>query len=220
MKVYKINPAYSFHNLITGSFNKHVVEHGASIANNKWDQHFNPVVITGKSGMGKTHILQAIVNEIASKMNVGYYTAQHLTSGLIDAIKKGETKRFNKFLTSLELLLIDDLDYFEGKDKTQEFLIQIIDDFVTRSKAVVLSTRKAVRDLDIKDNFKSRLLGGLSLKIGDPDRYDLESFITEKSNQLNIVIDDQTMRDIASINFTNLSELKGAILSINKSKSN
>lgn len=214
----KINPKYTFSNLIVGSYNTQAVNFAMSVADNKWSKHLNPIIINGNSGMGKSHIMQAIYSKFAKEKKVNYCTAHQLVSEFTHAIVKNEIDDFIKLYSSYELLLIDDIDYLKDKFKTQEFLLQIIDQYVSLDKTIVFSISKSLKNIELMDKFKSRLLGSLLLKIEAPNKNELEEYISIKADQLQIELDHKAIHDLSIRKFINLQEVNGAIFSCGSDK--
>ena len=177
-----LNPKYLFENFIVGPFNQ--LAHAAAIAVVKNPgNHFNPLFIYGAVGIGKTHLLQAIGNEIlknSPEKKVKYITSDRFLDNLITSIKTGSVDVFKENYYKTDVLIVDDVQFFTGKEKMQEIFFHTFNYLYQNNKQIVLSSDRspAVID-DIPNRLKSRFEGGMIADINIPD-FETKMAILEK----------------------------------------
>ena len=177
-----LNPKYLFENFIVGPFNQ--LAHAAAIAVVKNPgNHFNPLFIYGAVGIGKTHLLQAIGNEIlknSPEKRVKYITSDRFLDNLITSIKTGSVDVFKENYYKTDVLIVDDVQFFTGKEKMQEIFFHTFNYLYQNNKQIILSSDRspAVID-DIPNRLKSRFEGGMIADINIPD-FETKMAILEK----------------------------------------
>ena len=177
-----LNPKYLFENFIVGPFNQ--LAHAAAIAVVKNPgNHFNPLFIYGAVGIGKTHLLQAIGNEIlknSPEKRVKYITSDRFLDNLIASIKTGSVDVFKENYYKTDVLIVDDVQFFTGKEKMQEIFFHTFNYLYQNNKQIILSSDRspAVID-DIPNRLKSRFEGGMIADINIPD-FETKMAILEK----------------------------------------
>jgi len=177
-----LNPKYLFENFIVGPFNQ--LAHAAAIAVVKNPgNHFNPLFIYGAVGIGKTHLLQAIGNEIlknSPEKKVKYITSDRFLDNLIASIKTGSVDVFKENYYKTDVLIVDDVQFFTGKEKMQEIFFHTFNYLYQNNKQIILSSDRspAVID-DIPNRLKSRFEGGMIADINIPD-FETKMAILEK----------------------------------------
>ena len=177
-----LNPKYLFENFIVGPFNQ--LAHAAAIAVVKNPgNHFNPLFIYGAVGIGKTHLLQAIGNEIlknSPEKKVKYITSDRFLDNLITSIKTGSVDVFKENYYKTDVLIVDDVQFFTGKEKMQEIFFHTFNYLYQNNKQIILSSDRspAVID-DIPNRLKSRFEGGMIADINIPD-FETKMAILEK----------------------------------------
>lgn len=209
-----LNPRYAFENFIVGSFNelahaagRSVVEHLASA--------YNPLFIYGGVGLGKTHLLQAIGNEVKKNMphlRVQYTTCERFSNDFIAAIQHNESQKFKDYYRTFDLLIIDDVQFVTGKVRTQEELFHTFNTLYEHNKQIVFSSDRPPKSIpDLEERLRSRFEVGLIADISEPD-YETKLAI------LNIKVKDkrpqppqETLDCIASSVDKNIRELEGAL---------
>lgn len=208
-----LNPKYAFDSFVVGSFNE--LAHAASNAVIQNLGHlYNPLFIYGGVGLGKTHLLQAIGNETSSGSDkkVKYISAENFSSELINALREGKIEKFKDTYRKMDLLIIDDIQFLTGKEKTQEEFFHTFNALYQRNKQVVISSDRPPKAIaTLEERLRSRFEGGMTADISFPD-YEtrlviLKSKITDKKQAL----PNEILEYIASNIKKNIRELEGAL---------
>ncbi len=209
-----INPKFKFSNFIVGSCNKVAYASCMSVAENL-GKIYNPLFIYGGIGLGKTHLLHATANYVLSKnpnANIIYTTADTFMSELIYFMQKGNILEFRKRYKNVDLLLIDDVQFLEGKERTQIELYHIFNALYLIGKQVILSSDSPPKSLKgIQERLRSRFSSGLVVEVQAPDLTTKLSIISKKAKEkgLNIPYDVKLL--IAKTINTNVRELESSL---------
>ena len=211
-----LNPKYTFDTFVVGNNNRFA--HAAALAVSEAPSSmYNPLFIYGGVGLGKTHLMQAIGNEILkrdSSKKVLYVTSEAFTNELVNAIKDANYKNelfINKY-RNIDILLIDDIQFFAGKNTAQEEFFHTFNTLHQNGKQIILSSDKPPRDISLlEERLKSRFEWGLIADISMPD-YEMRLAILRKKTQLEgILIDDDILSLIATRIDSNIRELEGVL---------
>ena len=211
-----LNPKYTFDTFVVGNNNRFA--HAAALAVSEAPASmYNPLFIYGGVGLGKTHLMQAIGNEILkrdSSKKVLYVTSEAFTNELVNAIKDANYKNelFRNKYRNIDILLIDDIQFFAGKNTAQEEFFHTFNTLHQNGKQIILSSDKPPRDISLlEDRLKSRFEWGLIADISMPD-YEMRLAILRKKIQLEgILIDDEILSLIATRIDSNIRELEGVL---------
>ena len=211
-----LNPKYTFDTFVVGNNNRFA--HAAALAVSEAPSSmYNPLFIYGGVGLGKTHLMQAIGNEILkrdSSKKVLYVTSEAFTNELVNAIKDANYKNelFRNKYRNIDILLIDDIQFFAGKNTAQEEFFHTFNTLHQNGKQIILSSDKPPRDIALlEDRLKSRFEWGLLADISMPD-YEMRLAILRKKTQLEgILIDDDILSLIATRIDSNIRELEGVL---------
>lgn len=211
-----LNPKYTFDTFVVGNNNRFA--HAAALAVAEAPSSmYNPLFIYGGVGLGKTHLMQAIGNEILkrdSSKKVLYVTSEAFTNELVNAIKDANYKNelFRNKYRNIDILLIDDIQFFAGKNTAQEEFFHTFNTLHQNGKQIILSSDKPPRDIALlEDRLKSRFEWGLIADISMPD-YEMRLAILRKKTQLEgILIDDDILSLIATKIDSNIRELEGVL---------
>ena len=176
---------------------------------------FNPLVIHSPSGFGKTHLLNALANELAQTnptKQVIYISADKFMYSFIKALKENDTYRFKQSFKSADILMIDDIQFIAGKESTAKELFHIIDDYITNGKQVIIASNNSPFLIEgLNDSLKSRIASGLIVDIV-PANFDLRlKIVHAKCKNLNLELQPGIGEFIASKISTSIRELEGAI---------
>ncbi len=209
-----LNPHYSYDNFVVGSFNE--LAHAASWAvSEKPGQVYNPLFIYGGVGLGKTHLLQATGNKIAklsSDIKIAYTPAERLISKIIESIRNGEIENLKKKMCLLDVLIVDDVQFFAGKEKTQEEFFYIYNTLYQNQKQIILSSDRQPSAIPaITERLRSRFEGGMIADIGCPDVETKIAILKNKCDERQINLTDDILEFIAINIQKNIRELEGAL---------
>jgi len=210
-----LNPRYRFENFVVGSNNELAFAAAQGVVQNLGTK-FNPLFIYGGVGLGKTHLLQAIGNEVLKKYNnikkVRYATTEQFTNELINALKNQTIDEFRQKFREIDVLILDDVHFLSGKNKSQEELFHTFNELYNSSKQVVFSSDRAPRMIpDIEERLQSRFEGGLVVDITPPDFETRLAILRLKNQEKNYFLPDFALEIIAEKITKNIRELEGAL---------
>ena len=212
----RIDPNKRFDNFLTGVSNKLAYEASIKVSENI--SHYNPLYIYGGVGMGKTHILNAIGFELKKNNKVMFISAERFMYQFVKSIKSNEMVKFKEYFRNTDILLIDDIQFMNGKEAMQEEFFHTFNALLDKGSQIIVSADRAPNKLSrIQDRIKSRFSGGLVVDIQKPD-YDLRKKIVEqKINELNklylnqIKVSKEIQEYVSTEVTTSIRELVGAI---------
>jgi chromosomal replication initiator protein len=214
----QLNPLYTFDNFIEGECNKFPRSAGTSIVKKPGGTAFNPLIIYGDVGLGKTHLAQAIGNDIVKNIDskqVLYVTTEKFTNQVIQAIKSNALNDFMNFYQMVDVLIVDDIHFLANRPKTQEIFFNIFNQLHQSGKQIILTSDRAPKDLtDVDNRLISRFKWGLIADIKAPDfetrRHILEQKAKKEGLELTQEIKDYICHHIKN----NIRELEGVVISI------
>ncbi len=214
----QLNPNYNFDNFLEGDSNRLARNAGIAVANKPGGTSFNPLLIFGGVGLGKTHLAHAIGIDIKEKYpekTVLYISAEKFTQQYIDAVKKNNRNDFIHFYQIIDVLIIDDVQFLSGKSGTQDVFFHIFNHLHQNGKQVVLTSDKAPVDMqDIEQRLLSRFKWGLSAELQSPDFETRVSILKNKLFRDGVDMPDEIIDYVAKNIKTNVRELEGAIISL------
>ncbi|MEH6536286.1 MAG: chromosomal replication initiator protein DnaA [Psychroserpens sp.] len=214
----QLNPNYSFENFLEGDSNRLARNAGIAVANKPGGTSFNPLLIFGGVGLGKTHLAHAIGVDIKDKYpekTVLYISAEKFTQQYIDSVKKNNRNDFIHFYQIIDVLIIDDVQFLSGKSGTQDVFFHIFNHLHQNGKQVVLTSDKAPVDMqDIEQRLLSRFKWGLSAELQSPDFETRVSILKNKLYRDGVEMEDDIIEYVAKHIKTNVRELEGAIISL------
>lgn len=209
-----LNTRYQFDTFIVGEYNELAKAACVAVSENV-GKVYNPLFIYGNVGLGKTHLLQSIGNAIAQKdpaQRVLYTTSEKFTTELINSIKNGTAAQFKEQYKKIDLLIIDDVQFLSGKEKTQQEFFHIFNTLYQSDKQIVISSDRPPKAINtLSDRLRSRFEGGMIVDIGAPDLETRIAILKEKSLQNNFYISDESIQFIAENIKNNVRELEGAL---------
>ena len=205
---------YTFDTFIVGPSNKFA--HAASIAvATKPASLYNPLFIYGNSGLGKTHLLYAICNEIARRypnMNILYIKGDEFTNEMIEAIRHGTTQEFRQRYRKADILLVDDIQFIAGKESTQEEFFHTFNSLYESKRQIVLTSDRPAKDIaTLEERLLTRFEWGLTADIQPPDFETRLAIIRRKAELLDITIPENVCEYIANRLKNNIRQLEGAV---------
>ncbi len=214
----QLNLNYTFENFIEGDCNRLARNAGLAIAKNPGKTAFNPLFIFGDVGLGKTHLGQAIGNEIVAKYPnkaVLYVSAEKFTNQIIQAIKNNAVNDFVNFYNLLDVLIIDDIQFISGKQKTQEIFFHIFNQLHQSGRQIILTSDRAPKNLEgIEDRLISRFKWGLSADLQAPDLETRMAILDAKMEGEGIELPSDVLEFICYNIKNNIRELEGVMISL------
>lgn len=209
-----LNPRYSFESFIVASFNELAYAASQSVIKDL-GRVYNPLFIYGGVGVGKTHLIQAIGNEANKKYkdkNILYVPSERFTAELITSISDGTVEKFKNNYRKFDVLIIDDIQFLAGKEKTQEIFFHIFNTLYERSKQIIISSDRAPKAIPtLEERLRSRFEGGMIADIGRPDFETRLVILKKKIQDLEIDLTEEILNYIASNIQKNIRELEGAL---------
>jgi len=213
-----LNAKYTFDTLIRGDCNSLAFAASKSVAQNPSQNAFNPLVIYGGVGLGKTHMIQAIGNSVRSNCiseKVLYVSSEKFAIDFVNAIQNGKIQEFSSFYRTIDVLIIDDIQFFAGKEKTQEEIFHIFNTLHQSNKQIILSADRPIKEIKgIEDRLISRFNWGLSADIQPPDYETRKAIILSKLKQSGVNLDDTVIEFIVTNVTENVRELEGCIVKL------
>ena len=214
----QLNPIYTFENFLEGDSNRLARNASIAVANKPGGTSFNPLLIFGGVGLGKTHLAHAIGVEIKDKYpekTVLYISAEKFTQQYIESVKKNNRNDFIHFYQIIDILIIDDVQFLSGKSGTQDVFFHIFNHLHQNGKQVILTSDKAPVDMqDIEQRLLSRFKWGLSAELQKPDFETRVSIVKNKLYRDGVEIPEDIIEYLAKHISTNIRELEGAIISL------
>lgn len=210
-----LNPKYEFHNFVQGKSNQLARVVAQKVAEKIGDEGYNPLFLYGGTGLGKTHLLHAIGNGILkNKPNarVVYIHSERFVQELVKALKTETIEKFKKFYRSLDALLIDDIQFFAGKEGSQEEFFHTFNSLFEGGRQIILTSDRYPKEIDkIEERLKSRFNWGLSVAIEPPELETRVAILLKKAEESNIVLPEEVAFFIGQKLRTNVRELEGAL---------
>jgi chromosomal replication initiator protein len=214
----QLNPSYLFDNFIEGDCNRLARNAGLAIAKKPGGTAFNPLVIFGDVGLGKTHLAQAVGNEVVARFEskaVLYVSAEKFTNQIIQAIKNNSVNDFVNFYQMIDVLIIDDIQFLAGKQKTQEIFFHIFNQLHQNGKQIILTSDRPPKDLEgIEDRLISRFKWGLSADLQAPDLETRMAILDSKISEEGVEIPQDVLEFICYNIKNNIRELEGVMISL------
>ena len=208
------NHEYTFDNFIVGSSNKYAHAACTAVARTP-AKDYNPLFIYGPSGLGKTHLMSAVVNEIKRKKpdtKVVYIKGEDLTNQLVESLSKHDMQNFRNKFRNCDILLIDDIQFIAGKTSTQEEFFHTFDALYEDHKQIILTSDKPPKDIQpLEERLRTRFEWGLIADIQPPDLELRIAIFKKKAEQANIVIPDDVLTFLAENLRSNIRQIEGAI---------
>lgn len=213
-----LNPKYTFDNFIKGEGNQLARAAAGAISDNPGGTAFNPFFVYGGVGLGKTHLIQAIGNEILTKLpgkKIIYLSSDQFTVEFLDAIQNNKANEFSAYYRSMDVLILDDIQFLIHKEKTQEYFFNIFNTLHQSGKQIILSSDKAPKDLKgMDERLISRFHWGLQADIQPPDYETRMAILSKKANDFGIAISNEILEYIAANITSNIRELEGCLIKL------
>ncbi len=213
-----LNPRYVFDKFIVGSFNE-LAYAAAQAVVKRPEQSYNPLFIYGGSGLGKTHLIQAIGNEmkkIYPEKKVIYITLERFMNEYVSSVQNSRGVVFREKYRKFDVLIIDDIQFISGKDGTQNELFHLFNTLYEQGKNIIFSSDKHPNHIiGLEDRLKTRFNAGMTIDIQEPDLESRMAIIKEKTSNLVIPLDGEVLSFIASSITGSIREIEGVINLIN-----
>jgi chromosomal replication initiator protein len=214
----QLNPINNFNNFVEGECNRLARSAGFAVANNPGKTAFNPLFLYGNSGLGKSHLAQAIgiqVKEKFSEKVVLYVNGNKFHTQFVEAILNNNRNDFVHFYQMIDVLIIDDVHEFAGKEKTQDIFFHIFNHLHQNSKQLILTSDKSPVDLKgMEQRLLSRFKWGLSADLQSPDYETRIAILKQKVYNDGLDLPDEVIEYLASHITANIRELEGALISL------
>jgi len=214
----RLNPDNSFQNFIEGECNRLARSAGFAVANKPGGTAFNPLLLYGNSGLGKTHLAQAIgilVKEKFPEKIVLYVNANKFQTQFVESVRNNNKNDFLHFYQMIDLLILDDVHEFAGKTKTQETFFHIFNHLHQSGKQLILTSDKPPVELQgLEQRLLSRFKWGLSADLQSPDFVTRMAILKKKAYNDGIDLDDEVLEYVATHITNNVRELEGALISL------
>jgi chromosomal replication initiator protein len=214
----QLNSKYSFDNFVEGDCNRLARSAGFAVANKPGGTSFNPLMIYGPTGLGKTHLVHAIGGAIKDRFpekQVLYVNAEKFTQQFVESMKNNTINDFKNFYQLIDVLILDDVHNFAGKEKTQDIFFHIFNELHQTNKQIVLTSDKPPKDLiGVEDRLLSRFKWGLTADLQIPD-FETRMAILYKKMQLDGIELPQDVVEYVAHNIdSNMRDLEGAMVSL------
>jgi chromosomal replication initiator protein len=217
---FTLNPNYSFENFIEGDCNRLARSAGMAVAQKPGMTSFNPLMLYGGVGLGKTHLVQAIGNYIQNadqehKREVLYVSADKFTNQFIEALKNNNLETFNHFYMQVDVLMIDDVQFLAGKERTQEIFFHIFNHLHQSGKQIIMTSDCPPIELKgLEERLLSRFKWGLTADVKQPDMETRMAIIHKKLQERNLTLPDDVIEYLVNSIDSNVRELEGSINSL------
>ncbi len=213
-----LNSRYTFDSFIKGESNQFARAAALAVANNPGGTSFNPLVIYGGVGLGKTHLIHAIGNHSLRsgiERRVLYVSSEKFTIDFVDAIQKDKVPEFSNYYRGVDLLIVDDIQFFTGKEKTQDIFFHTFNALHQLGKQIVLSCDRPPKELSgLNERLISRFQWGLTADIQVPDLETRIAILRSKSSTEGVELAPDVLEFIASNITSNIRELEGCLIGL------
>lgn len=214
-----LNDNYVFERYIEGDCNRLARSAAMAIAESPGSNSFNPFFIYGGTGLGKTHLIQSIGNKIKQEygddLAVLYISSESFTNEFVQAIRNNRASEFTMFYRQIDVLIVDDIQFFSGKEKTQEEFFHIFNSLHQDGKQLILSSDRAPREIqDIEERLISRFSWGLSADLQIPEYETRYAILERKADDNGIELSHNVLEFIAHNFKSNVRDLEGAIIKL------
>ncbi len=212
-----LNPKYTFDSFIVGPFNELAYAAAQAVIKNL-GANYNPLFIYGSTGLGKTHLIQSIGNHLKknspTKKTI-YITSERWCTELVDALQGNKVNQFKEKYAKYDLLIIDDIQFIAGKDKTQEELFHLFNRLYEKNKQIIFSSDKPPKNIQgLEERLRSRFEGGMIVDVSKPEYESRLAILKSKLAMIPFTPSNDIIEYIASVVQDNIRELEGVLKSI------
>ncbi len=215
----QLSPKNTFETFVEGDCNRLARSAGYAVAQKPGITSFNPLMVYGGVGLGKTHLVQAIGNEIKNLYNhdkfVLYVSSEKFTNQFIEALKNNRVQEFSNYYLQVDTLILDDVQFLAGKEKTQEIFFHVFNHLHQSGKQIIMTSDCSPRDLKgMQERLLSRFKWGLTADLQQPDYETRMAIIQKKIQDDGISIPEDVVEYLAYSIDTNIRELEGVLISM------
>lgn len=211
---HNLNREFTFASFVEGKSNELAKAAASQVADNA-GQSYNPLLMYGGVGLGKTHLMQAVGNEILQRKpnaRVMYLHSQRFVQDMVKALQTGTMQQFMQFYRSVDALLIDDIQFFAKKLRSQEEFFHLFNSLLERGQQMILTSDKYPREIDgLEDRLKSRFVWGLTVEVEPPELETRVAILMKKAEAEAVPLDQEVAFFIAERVRSNVRELEGAL---------
>lgn len=211
-----LNPKHTFDTFVIGPSNRFAHAAAFAIAESP-GRAYNPLFIHGDSGLGKTHLLHAVGHYALSlypQLRVRYVNSEEFTNDFINSVREESIEEFQRRYREIDVLLIDDIQFIQGKERTVEEFFHTFNSLYNAGKQIVLTSDVPPRELDLEDRIRSRFSAGLLVDVQPPDLETRIAILQKKASSENIEVNPQILEYIAQRISSNIRELEGALVRV------
>ena len=204
---------YTFDNFVEGKSNQLARAAASQVADNP-GAAYNPLFIYGGTGLGKTHLLHAVGNGILQNnpnAKIAYMHSERFVQDMVRALQNNEMEKFKQYYRSVDALLIDDIQFFAGKDRTQEEFFHTFNALLEGNQQIILTSDRYPKEVAVEDRLKSRFGWGLTIAIEPPELETRVAILKRKAQESNVNLADEVAFFIAKRLRSNVRELEGAL---------
>lgn len=216
-----LNPRYTFEEFVVGENNKYAHAACLAVAENP-AKIYNPLLIYGNSGLGKTHLIHSIGHYLLEnnpEIKIMYVTSEKFTTDLVNAIKDGRTEEFRSIYRYVDVLMIDDIHFISGKVRAQEELFHCFNTLYDANKQLIFTSDRPPKEIAIlEERIRTRLESGLMMDLQSPDFETRVAILRKKAESNNIEIPDNVIDLVANTIKSNIRELEGVLKRIHVMK--
>ena len=206
---------YTFQNFIVGNSNRFAHAAALGVTKNPGNKKYNPLLIYGNSGLGKTHLLLAIgsaIHEQDPKAKIAYIKGDEFTNQMIKSIKEGTAEEFRQKYRNVDLFLVDDIQFISGKESTQEEFFHTFNNIYEAGHQIVItSDRPPIDMLTLDDRLRTRFEGGMMADVQPPDLETRIAIIRNKAGQLGMALSQEVVTYIAETVTSNIRQIEGVV---------
>jgi len=209
-----LNPRYTFESFVVGPFNELAFAAAQTIIKSP-GQSYNPLLVYGETGRGKTHLIQSVGNRIKADFpnkKVFYMTSERFGNEFLNALQEGKAQQFKEKYRKYDVLIMDDVQFFSGKEKIQEEFFHLFNLFVDTQRQLVFSSDKHPNVIPgLEDRVRGRFNAGMVLDIPEPDQESRMYIVRAKCASYNITLSPEIIEHIASTIKDNIREIEGVV---------